>query len=119
MTCKRGENLLLDLALVERVAATGGGGYDSFSAVPRVWACALAALLGVPAPAELPDAWRMLAAEAAARAGVASDDVAIPRGTFDEPPADGEPAWGGDPLGETERTIMRLRASHPLLHDGT
>ncbi|MDR3685972.1 MAG: acetoin utilization protein AcuC [Coriobacteriia bacterium] len=102
-----------------RVAATGGGGYDSFSAVPRVWACALAALLGVPAPAELPDAWRLLAAEAAARAGVTGEEAVIPRGTFEEPPAAGQAEWGGDPLGETERTIMRLRASHPLLRDAS
>jgi len=100
-----------------RVAATGGGGYDSFSAVPRVWACALAALLGVPAPAELPDAWRLLAAEAAARAGVAGDAAVIPRGTFEEPQPVEPAPYGGDPLGETERAIMRLRASHPLLRD--
>ena len=100
-----------------RVAATGGGGYDSFSAVPRVWACALAALLGVPAPAELPDAWRLLAAEAAARAGVTGDAAVIPRGTFEEPQPIESAPYGGDPLGETERAIMRLRASHPLLRD--
>ncbi|HEY5541530.1 MAG TPA: acetoin utilization protein AcuC [Coriobacteriia bacterium] len=102
-----------------RIAATGGGGYDSFSAVPRAWACALCALLGVPVPAELPEAWRALAAEAAASAETdedASEGIAapIPRGTFDERPEAPQP-WGGDPLGETERAIIQLRASHPLL----
>jgi hypothetical protein len=85
--------------------------------VPRVWACALAALLGVDVPAELPDAWRLLAAEAAARSGVTGEAAVIPRGTFEEPQAVEPAPYGGDPLGETERTIMRLRASHPLLRD--
>jgi hypothetical protein len=55
--------------------------------------------------------------ESAARAGFLADDVALGRGTFDERPAE-ENAWGGDPLGETERTIMRLRVAHPLLREG-
>jgi acetoin utilization protein AcuC len=97
-----------------RIAATGGGGYDCFSAVPRAWACALAALLGVAVPPDLPDAWRLLAAEAAERAG---EDVAIPRGTFDESPIPNVAPWDGDPLGDTERTVMRLRAAHPLLRE--
>ena len=97
-----------------RIAATGGGGYDSFSAVPRAWACALAALLGVPVPEELPDSWRMLAVEAAERAGVR---IHLPISTFGEAEAPRQPEWGGDPLAETERAIVRLRAQHPLLHD--
>ena len=98
-----------------RIAATGGGGYDSFSAVPRAWACALAALLGVPVPEELPDAWRMLAVEAAERAGVR---VHIPVSTFGEPEVATTAEWGGDALAETEHAIVRLRAHHRLLHVG-
>ena len=98
-----------------RIAATGGGGYDSFSAVPRAWACALAALLGVPVPEELPDSWRMLAVEAAERAGIR---LHLPISTFGEVEAPKQPEWGGDPLGETERAIVRLRAQHPLLRSG-
>ena len=41
----------------------------------------------------------------------------IPRGTFEEPQRVEPAPYGGDPLGETERAIMRLRASHPLLRD--
>jgi acetoin utilization protein AcuC len=113
---------LADATCDGRIAATGGGGYDSFSAVPRAWACALVALLGVPVLAELPDSWRSLAAQAAARAGVGGDAsgeavAVIPRGTFDEFPGATTALWGGDPLGETERAVMRLRATHPLLRE--
>ena len=95
-----------------RIVATGGGGYDTFSAVPRAWACALAALLCVHVPAELPDCWRLLAAEAAKRAGTVAR---LSRLTFDESGFGSEQEWGGDPLGETQRAIARLRAEHPLL----
>jgi acetoin utilization protein AcuC len=40
-----------------RIVATGGGGYDSFSAAPRAWACALAALMDAEPPATLPAEW--------------------------------------------------------------
>jgi acetoin utilization protein AcuC len=95
-----------------RICATGGGGYDSFSAVPRAWACALAELLGVEVPAELPETWRAEALETAERAGVAKR---IGHAPFEEPDETGERTWGGDPLGETERAIERLRGQHPLL----
>lgn len=98
-----------------RLAATGGGGYDSFSAVPRAWACALAAMLGVPTPAALPESWRLLATETARREG---EEANLPYTTFGEIELS-EPAeyGGGDPLEETEREVERLQDSHPLLRD--
>jgi acetoin utilization protein AcuC len=95
-----------------RIVACGGGGYDTFSSVPRAWACAAAALLEVPAPVELPDEWRQLAAEDAQHAGV---EAHIPEQTFDEAPAPERVARSGDAFAETERAIMLLRTQHPLL----
>ena len=97
-----------------RIAATGGGGYDSFSAVPRAWACDLAALLGVDVPEELPESWRESAASAAERAGQPAEPARL---TFEEVGATVPAEWGGDPLGETEREIERLLAAHPLLRE--
>ncbi len=64
-----------------RLVATGGGGYEAFSATPRMWACAMAVLLGVEPPAELPAEWLALSAQSAELHGVSP--VAA-RGTFDE-----------------------------------
>ncbi len=100
-------------ACAGRLVATGGGGYDTFSAVPRAWACALAALLDVEPPKQLPEEWRALAGAQAASAGFG---VAEPsRGTFDEAPAAEELALGLDPHEETQRVIEQLLAAHPLL----
>lgn len=102
-----------------RIVAIGGGGYDSFSAVPRAWACVLAALLGVPVPAELPESWRSLAEEAAERAGTQAQ---FTERTFDEPASDvngpdRETEWALNALSETERMIDKLHAEHPLFRD--
>lgn len=98
-----------------RLAATGGGGYDSFSAVPRAWACALAAMLGTPVPAELPESWRLLATETARRRG---EEPNLPYTTFGEVEIPGPAEYGGaDPLDETEREVERLQAAHPLLRN--
>lgn len=40
-----------------RMVVTGGGGYDPYRTVPRAWAHAWAALLGVPLPERLPLPW--------------------------------------------------------------
>lgn len=94
-----------------RILATGGGGYDAFSATPRAWACAIAALLGAEPPETLPESWRALAAESAAAAGVRAD---IPTHTFQESETADAAFAGSDPLGETERAIERLLEAHPL-----
>ena len=90
------------------LVATGGGGYDTFSAVPRAWACALAALLGVEPPEELPEAWRELARE------LQGDGTVPPARTFEESVSE-EGRWNADALVETEQVIERLEATHPLL----
>ena len=95
-----------------RVVATGGGGYDTFSAVPRAWACALAALLGVAPPAAIPESWRALAAEAAGPGAAAP-----PEATFSEAVLPDAAALGADPRAETERVIEPLVAVHPLLRE--
>lgn len=41
-----------------RLVATGGGGYDPYRTVPRVWALLWAALSRQPAPEGIPEAWR-------------------------------------------------------------
>jgi acetoin utilization protein AcuC len=92
-----------------RIVATGGGGYDSFSAAPRSWACVLAALLGVETPAELPQEWRDVANRASC--GL----VTPPPGTFDEaapkPPVEAR----ARALAGTQRVVEKLREAHPLL----
>ena len=41
-----------------RLVATGGGGYDPYRTVPRVWAQLWGALTGQSVPGEVPTAWR-------------------------------------------------------------
>ena len=60
-----------------RLVATGGGGYQTFSVVPRAWTLDVAALLGRELPDELPDAWL------AAAAGLT--DTALPSRLSDRP----------------------------------
>jgi acetoin utilization protein AcuC len=50
-----------------RWVATGGGGYQIASVVPRAWAIYFAELAGLSLPAELPGDWRREAEEAASR----------------------------------------------------
>jgi len=47
-----------DVACGGRIVCTGGGGYSTFSVVPRVWTLVLATLLGVDLPEGLPEEWR-------------------------------------------------------------
>ncbi len=93
-----------------RVAATGGGGYQPFSAVPRMWACAMATLMGAAIPAEVPDEWL---AEANAAAGSVS--AAGSSATFDDG-ADSVDAEQRQMAAElTVRAIAEARAASPLL----
>jgi acetoin utilization protein AcuC len=95
-----------------RIVITGGGGYDTFSAVPRMWACALAALLGVDSPGTLPDSWLAAAEEGASQAGVTWRPV---RETFSEWVTEPPDATQHDARNQTLREIARLRERHPLL----
>ncbi len=92
-----------------RVVATGGGGYDAYSAAPRAWACVLAALLGAEPPATLPPAWL----EAAAQASGGS--VTPPPGTFDERTEPPSAEANSRALAQTHDAVERIRREHPLL----
>ena len=94
-----------------RLAASGGGGYGTFSIVPRAWTCALAEMLGIEPPEEIPPAWREAAETAAARRGESSllpgrlceDGLAVP------------PEQESLLLERTAASIERTRRLSPLL----
>lgn len=94
-----------------RLVITGGGGYDTFSAVPRMWACALARMLDARPPEELPESWLDLAESAAGAAGVGWHPMTS---TFAEWAA----APGEDLLRDAENQVTRqltyILAHHPL-----
>lgn len=92
-----------------KLVATGGGGYDTFSAVPRAWACALAELLGRAVPAALPEAWVADAREASGGSRVVASE------TFAEDPPPQPEDVGAQALADTQRVIDKLLATHPLL----
>lgn len=98
-----------------KIVGTGGGGYDTYSAVPRMWACALSALIGIEPPEQLPDRWLALAADLAAQSDA---EFSAPDSTFaewSEPPGDDVVQ---DALRQTELVIERLRQIVPLLGGG-
>jgi len=66
-----------------RWLATGGGGYEIYRVVPRVWAMVWLAASHAEIPAELPEAWRARWATDAARTG----GPALPRSFTDAPNA--------------------------------
>jgi len=74
-----------------RWVATGGGGYQLVSVVPRAWTLAFAEMTGAPLPIETPMAWRELVV---ARTG------AVPPRDFD----DHGPLLGPDVEAHTRRT---------------
>lgn len=89
-----------------RLACTGGGGYGTYSVVPRAWTLLTATLAGVGLPEELPEAWRQ-------RSSALSGDTA-PRTLSGEhpPPREVEP----EPLlRETLASVHKLRQLSPLL----
>lgn len=94
-----------------RIVATGGGGYDTFWAVPRMWACVLCRLLGADPPQAVPAPWEDEARVAANRAGTPFHDLT---GTYDEYIPDQSQGIVDDLTRETRATIDRLVNSHPL-----
>lgn len=83
-----------------RWLATGGGGYDGYRVVARVWAHVWLAQAHRAAPAAIPGEWRDRWADEAARYGQAP----LPT-TFDDPPQPPDPA-----LAEiVERTVVQVR----------
>ncbi len=98
-----------------RLVATGGGGYEAFSATPRMWACAMAVLRGMEAPASVPPAWLDESAAAARRLGRTAPRMTE---TYGEVQAE-EPVLSAE---ETHRlaahAIAQTVANSPLLGGG-
>lgn len=94
-----------------RLVATGGGGYDTYSAVPRAWTAALAELLGAKLPDALPERWQ----ERATRAG----GRAAPEALFEERTPDLDETTREALLGETRAMLRRARLASPLLDAAT
>jgi acetoin utilization protein AcuC len=92
-----------------RIVATGGGGYDSFSAAPRAWACALAALLDAEPPEVLPTAWVQSARDAS------EGLVTPPTSTFAETSAVPTVQALDQAHSATLAVVDRLCREHPLL----
>ena len=95
-----------------RLVATGGGGYEAFSATPRMWACAMAALMGVHPPEELPASWLALSAQAARDHGAGPH---VASRTFDEPTGTAPDVPAEETLRLARFAIERTRRSSPLL----
>jgi len=94
-----------------RWVATGGGGYEVVSVVPRVWAHLAAVVAGSPLdPATpVPAAWRDLVADLS--------DVEAPRTMGEGGPAAFRPWTAGyDPDDEVDRAVMATRGAVFPLH---
>jgi acetoin utilization protein AcuC len=85
-----------------RWLATGGGGYDVYRVVPRVWSLVWLAATHRPVPAETPADWRERWAAEAARYGQAP----LPM-TFDDPSTETSPAA----VEAIRRTVDEVRAA--------
>ena len=101
---------LADEVCSGRLAATGGGGYQPFSAVPRMWACAMAMLMKAPIPAEVPAAWLD-----EARAASGADAESQTSATFDDGVASTDPELEQTAAVLTARAIEETRKASPLL----
>jgi len=95
-----------------RIAATGGGGYQPFSAVPRMWACAMAGLMGATIPDEVPRTWLERSQAAAGSTALIGDG---PHPTFNDRPRHADTQTEGLAADLTERAIEEVRAYSPLL----
>lgn len=90
-----------------RIAACGGGGYAWWSAVPRIWTCVLAALLGRELPETLPEEWRY-------RLEAVTEGRHAPHTLFEEDPARADHEQAAR-LARVEREIAELAEHTPLL----
>lgn len=84
-----------------RWLATGGGGYDVYRAVPRMWAHVWLAANHAPVPASTPAEWRDRWAADAARYGQSP----MPE-TFDDPPNAGLPYRAAQELADARATLI-------------
>jgi acetoin utilization protein AcuC len=95
-----------------RVVLTGGGGYQPFSVVPRMWAGALALLLDISVPAQLPEAWVTRANELAVAAG---REPTQDRGTWSEDVPDFGEQARATAMQATRHAVDSARAASALL----
>ncbi len=103
-----------------RIVLTGGGGYEPFSVVPRIWAGSMALLLGVEVPERLPETWIASATAAAAAHGIGLE---LPERTLDEAAGPDSGGAADEQTAETalivtQSTINRVRHASPLLGGG-
>ena len=87
-----------------RWLATGGGGYDVYGVVPRVWSLVWLAGAHRDAPDRIPTAWRERWAGEAARYGSAS----LPATFLDEPNAGDPPSQSQDAAERRSRAMIML-----------
>ncbi len=87
-----------------RLAACGGGGYGTYSIVPRAWTMLAAALVDTELPEQLPQTWRH-------RSSTMSDDP-TPRTLTEDTDPPGDP---GTALEHTRSVISKLRRTVELL----
>jgi acetoin utilization protein AcuC len=95
-----------------RIVALGGGGYQPFSEVPRMWAAVMALLLGREVPRDLPASWRALARESAIDAGFSPPHA---EATFVESGLPPVATAQAEALAGTRFAIDAVRAASPLL----
>ncbi len=88
------------------IVCTGGGGYGTYSVVPRAWANVGAALLGRELPEVLPESWRAHAEELSGET--------IAKRTYDDD-LDLLPGVRLDVRAETAALTDRVAAASPLL----
>lgn len=89
-----------------RLACTGGGGYGTYSAVPRAWTLLAATLAGIGLPEELPESWRERSS------ALSGQPAPLTLHGESPPPAPVEP----EPLLQATRAAVRTaRQSSPLL----
>ncbi|MBS3956128.1 MAG: acetoin utilization protein AcuC [Clostridiales bacterium] len=95
---------IADASCGGRLACCGGGGYGTYSVVPRAWTMLAAVLAGVDVPDALPEEWR-------ARSSSMSDEEA-PRTITEDTAPPGDP---GTALEHTRSVVTQLLRSVTLL----
>lgn len=95
-----------------RLVLLGGGGYQPFSAVPRMWATAMALLVGRDIPETIPTTWLNVARKLARDAGLPG-----PQGvsTLEEEAPPPDQAAVDDAMAATLHSLAAVRAASPLL----
>ena len=91
-----------------RIVASGGGGYGTYSVVPRAWTLALAELMGVELPETLPEEWR---AQSSAASGMEAPRHLTEEAHWESPFSDEEIAT------EVAIVISAVRDASPLLKE--